>query len=632
MEGARLDGQLGVAGKARHGLREASAFRPALQVLPLAIELLWEPLNFYSLTQFLTHPVCPVPGYARRRLAEKVADKPGIGGKAWEDVLLDIDQHYGAENASQVRQKIGDWIEHRRFPQGEGAPIADVLQRVKRLADFFRVRLGDEDTARRLSFHAGYAQCRACADSLEVLLTQGLTTLRPRQLQKLLAQATANGTDNPLLIAEVGAGLAVTHPGAAVQAVDRVIWWQLGMPALPSPYPWSAVELRVLAEAGVVFSDNSARLAQAAREWLRPVFAAREQLVLVLPPNGEEVHPVWQMIKAVTENPRVQPLDRLLAFPDPGMQPVKLVPLPVTKRWWQMPDDLRIELRTKESFSSLELFVFNPYHWLLKYPARLRPSRIVSLGGDFRMLGNLAHGLVERYYQREDALTLSDKDYAAWFDPAFDQLIAEEGALLRMPGRGADLEGFRHKLKAAMQTLRQQVANAGMVKVVPELELAGLFAGGALSGYADLVMQKKNGAQAIVDMKWSGAKKFPAKFKENRHLQLAIYAELMRQTHGSWPSVAYYILDRARFFAPDDVAFPDADTVPSASGENTAQLWQRFLETWKWRKGQVDAGRFEVALEGIEETEESIPPELALTMEYLNESYNDYHALAGWEQ
>jgi hypothetical protein len=171
-----------------------------------------------------------------------------------------------------------------------------------------------------------------------------------------------------------------------------------------------------------------------------------------------------------------------------------------------------------------------------------------------------------------------------------------------------------------------------MVKVVPELELAGLFAGGALSGYADLVMQKKNGAQAIVDMKWSGAKKFPAKFKENRHLQLAIYAELMRQTYGSWPSVAYYILDRARFFAPDDVAFPDADTVPSASGENTAQLWQRFLETWKWRKGQVDAGRFEVALEGIEETEESIPPELALTMEYLNESYNDYHALAGWEQ
>lgn len=78
-DGARLDAQLAAAHLPRHGLKETSAFRPALQVMPLALELLWEPLNFHSLVQFLTHPVNPIPGYARRRLAEKVADAPGIG-------------------------------------------------------------------------------------------------------------------------------------------------------------------------------------------------------------------------------------------------------------------------------------------------------------------------------------------------------------------------------------------------------------------------------------------------------------------------------------------------------------------------------------------------------------------------
>lgn len=106
----------------------------------------------------------------------------------------------------------------------------------------------------------------------------------------------------------------------------------------------------------------------------------------------------------------------------------------------------------------------------------------------------------------------------------------------------------------------------------------------------------------------------------------------MRQETGAWPSVAYYILDRARFLAPDDRAFPDAEVVPSADGENTAQLWQRFLATWRWRVAQIQSGQIEVVLDAIPATEDSEPPAEAMTMETLNEAYNDYRALAGWER
>jgi hypothetical protein len=444
-DAARLDAALVRAGASRHGLSETSAFRPSLQVLPLALEILWEPINFHGLVQFLTHPICPVPGYARRQLAAKIADQPGIGGAVWKAVREEIAQHYG-EDAAAVLEKVGFWVEHPRFAPQAGAPMDAVLDRVERLAEFFRLRLGDADAARRIANHAGFSQCRACADALRGLQGQGVTTIRPRQLQTLLAQATSQGSDNPLLVAEVGARLTITDPGAAVQPVDEVIWWQLAMPHLPAPYPWSAAEIRALAGAGVRLPSMDNRLAGTAQMWLRPILAARGKLVLVLPPMGEEVHPLWQMIEAVVERPAVLSLEPLLTQSSPLTHDVSHRALPAAKRWWQLPADVRVALRQKESYSSLELLLFNPYHWLLWYPAQLRSSIIVALGSDFRLLGNLAHGLIADLYQRPDALQMSDAAFAAWFGSAFMQRVTEEGAVLLMPGRRSDREGFRHRL------------------------------------------------------------------------------------------------------------------------------------------------------------------------------------------
>ena len=631
-DGARLDAMLAAACLPRQGLKEASAFRPALQVLPLVLELLWDPPNFYALVQFLTHSVCPIRGYARRRLAEKVADAPGIGGAYWQRTLAEIDKHYGAEQAPKVREQIAAWIEHTRFPSEFGALLDAVIERVERLADFFRQRLGEPDTAQRLAFHAGFGQCKACLESLKGLQVQGANRIRPRQLQKLVAQATANGSDNPLWPAEVGAGQVVSQPGAVIEPVERVIWWRLAMPVLPGSDPWSASEVRALRQAGTVLAEVADRLDRAAHDWLRPMMAAQEQLVLVLPPPGEEVHPLWQMIGAVVDQARTIDLETLLLTGAETMTAVASVLLPAPKRWWQLPDDVAIALRPKESFSSLEQLLFNPNQWLLRYPAKLQPSRIVSMGGDFRMLGNLAHGLIEQYFLHPSALVMSEAEFDVWFAESFSVLVDQEGAILRSPGRGADLEGFRYRLHHSMRSLRYQVAKAGMVQVLPERGVAGQFPGGELAGSADLVMRNGRGERAIVDMKWSGIKKFPDKLKRNRHLQLAIYAELLRQETGAWPSVAYYILDRARFLAPDDRAFPDAEVVPSADGENTAQLWQRFLATWRWRVAQIQSGQIEVVLDAIPATEDSEPPAEAMTMETLNEAYNDYRALAGWER
>lgn len=628
---ARLDAQLVVAGMPRQGLKEVSAFRPALQVLPLALELLWDPLNFYALVQFLTHSVCPVPGYARRRLAEKVADAPGIGGAYWQSTLTQIKEHYGEEHWDDVRDQIAFWIEHERFSTNTGAPLNVVIARVERLLTFFRLRLGEMDDARRFSFHAGFGQCQSCLDSLQELQSQGVLLIRPRQLQKLVSHATANGSDNPLWVAEVGAGQLASQPGAVIEPTERLIWSQLRMPVLPGNDAWSESEFRTMRKIGVDLPSGPVRLDQVARSWLRPVMAAQDQLVLILPPTGEEIHPVWQMIEAVVNRPDIIQLESLLINGGTKMTRVTPLPLPLPKRWWQLPENISVDLRPQESFSSLEKLLFNPYQWLLQYPARLRSSRIVSLGGDFRILGNLAHEMVEQYFLHPDALSMSDDALYAWFDSAFETWVDQQAAILKMPGRGADKVEFRHRLFLAIRNLRAQARKANMVQVVPELPVSGHYPGGELTGMVDIMMQNAWGHCAVIDMKWSGSKKFSEKLRQNSQLQLAIYAELLRQKNGSWPSVAYYILDGGRFFAPDNHVFPDAEAVPSGNGENTAQLWQRFVTSWHWRVAQIKSGQFEVVLESIPADDDSNPPQDAMAAETLNPAYNDYLSLAGWE-
>ena len=434
--GTLLDAHLAVQGEARQGLKETSALRPSMQVLPLITELLWTPLNYYALVQFLTHPVCPLPGFARRRLAEKMADAPGIGGAKWQQALEDIAMKAGPEHASEVSQQIAFWVEHPRFDPEAGAPLAGVTERVGRLVEFFRHRLGDTDEARRLGSIGGYTQCQACLDALSALSAQGDAVIRPRQLQKIVAQATGAGTSNPLWPAEVGAGQVVSQPGAAIHAAASVIWWQLTLPELPGPLPWSAAEVRALEQAGVCLPAPAQQLERIACSWLRPVMAAREQLVLVLPPVGEEVHPLWQMIAAVVDTPRIATLEELLASGGDGLCAVAPMPLAAPKRWWQLPADVHVTLRPRESFSSLEQLLFDPYRWLLRYPAALRSSKLVSLGNDFLLFGNLAHALIECYFQRGDALAMPEDEFEIWFGRAFDALIDQEGALLRMPGRG----------------------------------------------------------------------------------------------------------------------------------------------------------------------------------------------------
>ncbi len=631
-EGDLLDAVLSASDVPRHGLESASSFRPALQVLPLTLRTLWEPLDVYALLKFLTHSVCPVPRFARRILAEELAQRPGIGGSGWAEALETIAER-DAESAESVRNAILFWVEHKRFDPEVGAPLPLVIERVRRLMEYFGARLGTADSAEEAGFAAGYAQVAAFVAGLEALSHQGEKIIRPRQLQTLVSHATGQGSKNPNAFAEAGCLPAVSNPGALIEPFERVVWWQLGAVTTPRRYPWSEREIGELAQTGVELPSLDRVLADRAREWIRPILAARKEVTLVLPPRGEEVHPVWLAIESLVGGIPIRPVETVIAGEkgNDRLAKVPIQPLPQRKRWWILPQEVPVGRRKEESYSSLNLFLNNPYQWVLQYQARLRPSNILSVRSDYLLYGNLGHRLVERFYGSSEAIAMQGRKLERWFDTTFPRIVQEEGAVLLMRGRGGDLESLRARLKRALVELQRQLEAAHVKVVEPEKELAGKFVGGGLAGIADLLVRREKGEPAIVDMKWSGVTAYRDRLAEGGHLQLALYGELVRQEGGAWPSVAYFILNQPLLMATTSDYFPEARAVQSPDAETTAHLWQRFLESWKWRRDQINTGRIEVVLEGVEETEESIPPEDGLEVETLNPDYNNYLQLAGWE-
>ena len=626
-----LDDIIVASGQARHGLGESSAYRPALQLLPMSLALLWAPLDFNVLISFLSHPISPVRSYASRQLAGKIASQPGIGGDQWETVLAQIDEHYGTD-APAVREQINTWIDHQRFDVGIGVPVEEVMARAQKLSDYFAIRLGDKDEAKRVSWNAGFSQTTAFMRSLEQLQQSGVSVIRQRQLQKLLEQATSRGTPNSKLVAEVGSLAVVSGPSALIEPFNQVIWWQPVMPVIPKSYPWSASERRMLADVGCELPEITETLEFLAADWLKPILAAKSKLVVVLPPKDAEVHPVWQMISALVRDIPEQFVEEVFSGVSPEIEKtivVSYTPIPRAKRWWQLPSDTPIPRRSHDSFSSLESFIFNPYQWLLRYPANLKASNILSVSDGFLLDGQLAHNLVNRFFALPNALGLPDAKVLAWFDEMFPQLVATEGAVLLMHGRRSDYEGLRYRLRRSLITLLVQLKAAGVKKVESELELNGQYPGGEILGFADLVLTNSKGKKAIVDMKWGGVKKYAEKLKNNSHLQLGIYAEVLRQKTNAWPEVGYYILAESKMFVQNDNYFPDGITVSKKVDESTPHLWEQFKKSYLWRNKMLKKKQIEVVLEDIDETDDSVPPEDGLKPEYLNSAYNDFLTLAG---
>lgn len=595
--GDSLDVSLSATGGVNCGFQRPSQLRPALQALPLAMEMCWTPLDINRLLDFLTHPVGPFSRRARSMLARAVAKQPGIGGEAWIAAKAKL---VDGDDAQGITDEIAFWLESERWSRTNGVPIDVLIARVDRLKEAMRRRLTGE-SANVASFSAAHRQCAAVHDALTELARQGLARVLPRQIEQLVAHATPAGETNPAAVPHVGCMRSASTAAACVEAADEVVWWMPSTPVLPSPLPWSLSEVEALTQQGVQLRNPPRELVSLAQQWLRPLLAARKRFVLVCPPNHAELHPIRQFLKKLVPDIEYGALDLDTALGSTLLRTMAEVlpaqPLPATPKQIQLPNSVQIG-DSAQSFTTLNELFNDPALFVLKRVADLEPSYVLAVEEDNRLLGILAHRVFEKLFAHADALTWSNQAAIAWFRIEADVLLQTEGAVLLMQGAGVSQQHFRKVCEGAICSLLDHLRSTGATLVQTEVELTGTLGAIPLVGKIDLLVTLGDKRTVALDMKWRSDNYYANLLRSGEHLQLALYSCLIEQEKGVAPAaLGYFILESGALYVNAADAFPKAQVRRPPDGVTVATLLDRACATWNWRKQQLDIGIIDVVPE-----------------------------------
>jgi ATP-dependent helicase/nuclease subunit B len=662
---AALQAGFAAQGLPSQGLASTSQCRPALQVLPLALELAFEPRDPCRVLELLTLPEGPFQGPVGRELARALAEMPGMGGRPW----LQAQQRLREAGVAEAQlERAAQWLEAPGHSGLSGAPREALLEATARVCDWLQAHLtaahaalgastADPSSARAVGVRgAALGQARAFREALCHDARAVLTLTEARQL---LEETGGRGHALPLEAEDAGRIDAVAHPASLRHPRDVVLWWHCvsGTAWRPSPEPWRRAELAALSAAGVSFVATGERLAVEARAWHQVVLMARQRLVLAMPRSalGQALapHPIWDEVVArlAAEAPdlaritvdardwlagdaRSRPL-RL----DPaqsGVSDVTALPLPQPRLEWSI-DPTQLGGTERHSASSLESLVGCPLKWVLRYRGGLHRGSVGALASGPMLNGRLGHRLVEELHL---VGSLRDPDVTRATTPyQFDRLVRDEAAVLLRAGQASERDQLKKQLCRAIDSLTALFATSKLEVVGVEVQTEAVWRLGQLEGCIDLLLRDPAGREMVLDLKW-GSSRYRQLLAEGAALQLAIYAALRRSVSvvATLPLAGYFSLGDGRLISTE-VTPSSGGLETSIQGSDLSDTWQRLETTAELVQTLLARGR--VLVTGLKRSlpiakaSESEGTRRQLELEPGSAcSYCDYPALCGrsWEE
>lgn len=601
----------------RPGWTETSPQRSALQVLPLALEILWEPLEPARVLEFLSLPRSPLPRFVSRRFARALMDEPGIGGgrwiKAWQDCIKDLtgwrradglDDAAIKKEVEKAQEQWKFWLEPQRFRRSEGIPVQLVQDVCHRIAQWSGgVAQRDNDYL----FLTAAAHSSALSESIAAL---GASHIPAIQLGRIIDAVTAEGASAPAATEEAAPWSVVDVPGQVWGTADTVVWWGFsGDVKSPSRQPWSSAEIAALAAVDAHVEPIECVVLREAASWRQALLGARSRAILVMPRRlrGEAAtpHPLWHELFAQLESLQAVSKARIpaqaIAIGETARlgnrvikrQGIGPLTLPTARRRWVVPAST-LSRRPIESITSIKTMIECPLAWALNYGARVRPGALDVLPDDANLVGTLAHAVVEKLFaKRKDWLPDEAASAAAQM---FDSLAVQTAAPLLRPGYAVEYERAKARVSDSIRLLVQMISDAGLTVRGCEEEVVVTFAPGQdFGGYLDLVLEDKKGRSVVLDLKWSKRDKYRREeVQEGRALQLAAYTWLEEQAGRTSLGAGYFMLRQQSLLFTNPYPFSPAHHVP---GSDLKQTWATLRAAYDHRMEQLERG--DVLVRGI---------------------------------
>jgi RecB family exonuclease len=619
-----LDIALAQEGLPALGTTSASLSRPALQLLRLVSAFLWQPTDIHKVLEFVSLPIKPLPEELAHRIAQQIAEVPGLHGDRWQRT---IQQYFSDLETGQVRDRSVSpdlarrqyrfWFERPRYPLDGQAPKQDVKDIFLHLQEW-ALSASEEG-----GHHAGsLLTLSTLAGRIAELLTAlPETSLRPLELDRIIRtqyEAVPVTFQDP----EAGHIPYVTHPAAFAEPVREMWWWNFLLTDPPHFFSrWYRPERDYLAANDVHLDTPAGENARQTWQQSLPIRLAQERLVLFLPENsmGESAtpHPLMGNLEAAFGDltPVTLPVDILAPnlsatgflsrhFELPCNTSLSGRPLPAPKPFLHLRSTFR-NPRLQESVTSLETLLYYPHLWFFRHILQWRQPPLLSVIADKTLQGNLSHRIFEQLLSG-DIQDLDKPGLARWVEAELARRLPQEGAILLQYGREPDRIRLANRIKtAAWNLLRHLRRNGwrvrgtehplhGQIPLPPDLAPTTTP---DLTGIADLVLERDSGETAILDLKWRGISYRRDLLKNRRDLQLACYAHMLASSDESWPYTGYFIIQNGEMLVRNKDAFRDANPVVQAEEKDEAvarELLSKIGRTWAWRNQQLAAGRIEI--------------------------------------
>ena len=635
----QLEENLVLEGFPAMGILSASLARPSLQVLKLAPAFLWEPVDVYKIMEFVTLPVKPLDPDLALVIARVLAQQPGLFSDTWFAAVYGYLEQI--EVADAVREQYEFWFNRRRYRSDTTAPKRDAIVIYNYLFQWARKAFEDNDD-KNTSLLVLAEQARRIRDLLEALPEQRLSFLELERIVRTIYEPS------PMQIAaaETGSFSFVHRPGALAACAESVVWWNcLFENSAPPPEKWQTAERQWLADQDIQLRSPVQESQITLYRQRRLLLQTARQLILVVPAqmNGMEAVPNLLLgdveaafddckrftydLDTATDRER---LNNMLQQPMGEMLPVKTNVRPKPHLRFKRHDLLMVS--EYETPTNLENLFYYPHAWFFRQKLKLYPLNLLSITGETRLLGNLAHRFFEKLLQ-EDFLQLDKTRLTDWIYMQANMLLEKEGATLLLYGREPERLAFLNHVRNAAWSLITLLRSNNWLVVHTEHALEGFFGGIPLRGKADLVLRRGD-ELAIVDLKWSGATMRKELIKNGEDLQLVLYGHLLPPPE-QWPHTAYFILKEGKMIGRNQEAFKEA-IVAGQNDDHKAVcdlIFGRMEKTFAWRLDQVGRGVLEMRnartaaeLEALYEEE---PMFDRLEMKVKDAPWDDYRGITG---
>ena len=591
-----LDQALTKRGLPTLGVNDSTAWRPYIQLLPMAMANIWMPIDIDRLVDLLSLPISLIRRNEASYLLQAIAAEPGVSGDKWLEALEKIRTAYINKATDGLPEKAtraiideaakhADFIDYllvrNRYSEDEDAKtltVADRCYQVIRILEKSRGLIPEYATA---------------VKQAEVMLeiANGRQTIDKKLLERVVSSVAApvpSGSE----IRQVGSWRVISDPRQVVAPAETLVWWGFNEPADKALTYWTNEERLELAKTGSEPEEHTAvrnREALAVRSTLQ---RTRKHAILVCPLqiNGEAVayHPLWDEITKDVETDD-KPITKASAILKKGTwdfaeRNVEFIesereifdPAPEQHK---IPVGLFKRPETN-SPSQMGTMISCPYSWALQYQAKIRPAFSLDAPAENQMKGTFCHRIAEEVLgiQRlqtdpEAARTEAHKIY--------DKLVSQMAAPMLVKGRARKNKRLRDAMGDAVASLATILNERGLTVVETEMEhRKSLSDGTVFRGVIDMVAEDAAGSKFVVDLKWTGsAKKKDEEIKEKRALQLAGYTWLLKpDDRDDEIGGGYYLLAQDDFF----------------HGNDFSGTWQDSLASWETRAKQIDAGRLTV--------------------------------------